>query len=277
MGNQGGPADGRTCGGPRRITNWVDSHFWGLSTTTDRKRLAFLKGNPQSDVYVGELEAKGRRLKTPRRLTLDEHQDIPSAWTPDSKAVLFVSDRMGSFNIFKQALDEDTAEPLTSGSEVIRKSTASVGGVPRRVPRRFVDSVFGGLEKGGSTPSALHASHADAGGAADRASWCSRLEALTSTHCARAPATLCVLGERSADGKQLLLTTFDPLKGRGHEVGKIKVRMRPGTVSWDLSPDASRIAFSEFDEHEGRIHFLSLTGGTIADLVVPGWVVLLAQ
>ena len=41
-----------------------------------------------------------------------------------------------------------------------------------------------------------------------------------------------------------------------------------GTVSWDLSPDASRIAFTDFDRREGRIHFLSLTGETIPDLDV---------
>jgi hypothetical protein len=89
--------------------------------------------------------------------------------------------------------------------------------------------------------------------------------------CAPAPAALCVLGEWSADRKQILLTAFDPVKGRGRQIGKINARLQPGIVSWDLSPDASRIAYSEFNEHEGRIRFLSLTGGTIADLVVPGW------
>ena len=266
------PRTGGPAGAPRQITNWVDSHFWSLSATADRKRLAFLKGNPQSDVYVGKLEAKGTRLKTPRRLTLDEHQDIPSAWTPDSKAVLFVSDRTGSFNFFKQALDEDSAEPLTSGREVHSGITAFWNG-----------------EAPHFSPNGEWILHAEASKAEDAdlpsASW--RLLRMPAAGgpsqfvleghgffkhcCARAPATLCVLGEWSADRKQLLLTTFDPVKGRGREVGKINTRLQPGIVSWDLSPDASRIAYSEFNEREGRVRFLSLTGGTIADLVVPGW------
>jgi len=266
------PRTGGPAGAPRRITNWVDSLFWSLSTTADGKRLAFLKGNPQSDVCVGELEAKGTRLKTPRRLTLDEHQDIPSAWTPDSKAVLFVSDRTGSFNFFKQALDEDSAEPLTSGREAYSGTTAYWN---KEAPH---------FSSNGEWILYAEASKTEDAGLPS-ASW--RLLRMPAAGgpsqfvleghgffkhcCARAPATLCVLGEWSADRKQILLTSFDPVKGRGREVGKIDARLQPGIVSWDLSPDASRIAYSEFNEHEGRVRFLSLTGGTIADLVVPGW------
>ena len=256
------PRTGAPAGKPQRITNWVDSHFWGLSATADGKRLAFLRGNPQSDVYVGELEAKGMRLKTPQRLTMDQHQDFPGAWAQDSKTVFFDSDRTGSFNIFKQTLDQDSAEPLTMGAEpkstprltpdgswILYSVTAPGKKYSPSAPQRLMRMPVGG----GPSQLVLEAHNID------------------DYHCARMPATLCVLGERSADGNELLLTTFDPVKGREHEVGKIKTRMGPGTVSWDLSPDASRIAFTEFDEREGHIHFLSLRGGIIPDLVVRGW------
>ena len=97
---------------PRRITNWAGFALSGLSTTADGKRLAFLKGNSQADVYIGELEGNGTRLKMPRRLTLDDRNDFPSAWTPDSQAVLFFSDRNGKWDILKQALDKRTAEVI---------------------------------------------------------------------------------------------------------------------------------------------------------------------
>jgi Tol biopolymer transport system component len=176
--------------------------------------------------------------------------------------VLFDSDRTGSFNIFKQRLDQDSAEALTSGSE--SKST----------PRLSPDGswiLYSVLVPGNKdSPSALRRlMRMPVGGGPSQLV----LEArgIDDYHCARAPADLCVLGERSADGKQLLLTTFDPVKGRGREVGKIDARTQRANVSWDLSPDASRIAFTEFDTREGRIHFLSLTGETIPDLVVRGW------
>jgi len=256
------PRTGVPAGKAHRITHWVDSHFWGLSATADGKRLAFLKGNPQSDVYVGELKANGTSLKPSRRLTLDEHQDFPGAWTPDSQAVLFDSDRTGSFNIFKQALDQDSAEPLTMGSDA--KST------PRLSPEGswILYSVQAVDSKTSSSPLQRLMRMPVGGGPSQLV-----LEArgIHDYHCARSPATLCVLGERIADGRQVLLTTFDPVRGRGHEVGKIEAQMGPGTVSWDLSPDASRIAFTDFGTWEGRIHFLSLTGETIPDLVITGW------
>jgi Tol biopolymer transport system component len=256
------PRTGIPAGKPHRITKWVDSHFWEFSATRDGKRLAFLKGNSQSDVYVGEFEAKGRHLKPPRRLTLDQRQDFPGGWARDSKAVLFESDRTGSFNIFKQALDQDSAEPLTTGPE------------SKSIPRLSPDGswiLYSVLVPGNkeSLSSLQRLMRMPVGGGPSQLV----LEArgIDDYHCAPAPAALCVLGERSADGKQILLTSFDPVGGRGHQVGKIEARMGPGTVSWDLSPDGSRIAFTEFGEREGHIHFLSLTGGTIPDLLVRGW------
>jgi hypothetical protein len=51
------------------------------------------KESQNGEIYVGELEENGTRMKPPKRLTFDDHYDAPSAWTPDSKAVLFSSDR----------------------------------------------------------------------------------------------------------------------------------------------------------------------------------------
>ena len=87
---------GQPAGKPRRITNWSDFSLVGPNVTADGKRLVFGRVSGQYDVYVGDLEAGGRRLKMPpRRLTLDERNDAPTAWTPDSKAILFHSDRSG--------------------------------------------------------------------------------------------------------------------------------------------------------------------------------------
>ena len=77
--------------------------------------MAFLKWNFQSNVYVAELKAGGAKLTTPRRLTLDERNDWPNAWTSDSRAVLFWSDRNGSNQVFKQNIDQQTAETVVAG------------------------------------------------------------------------------------------------------------------------------------------------------------------
>jgi hypothetical protein len=67
------PRSGRPAGKPRQITNWSGFLLVGPNATADGKRLVFGRVNAQADVYVGDLEAGGTRLKTPpRRLTLDD-------------------------------------------------------------------------------------------------------------------------------------------------------------------------------------------------------------
>src|SRR6202012_5907547 len=56
--------------------------------------------------------------KTPRRLTLDANANIATAWLSDSKTVLFVSNRNGTWTLFKQAIDETTADVLVGGHSI---------------------------------------------------------------------------------------------------------------------------------------------------------------
>ncbi len=93
---------GTRTGKPKRITQWVGSGINGLNASADGKRLVFLKGTYQEQVYLGELAAGGTRLNPPRRLTNDEATGMPTAWTPDSKTVLFLSDRNGTLGLFKR-------------------------------------------------------------------------------------------------------------------------------------------------------------------------------
>jgi len=263
---------GRPVGKPRRITNWTGFQPWSLSATADGKRVTFIKGIPQSDVWIGELAVKGKDLKTPWRLTLDQHFDIPFAWTADSKAVFFLSDRTGTLNIFKQALDKDSAEPLTTNSEFRSDPYFwTRGDVPQFSPEGswILYSELSRTDESALPMAPQRLMRMPATGGPSQVVLKGRGFVLH--RCARAPATLCALGERSADGKQIVFTAFDPERGRGRELGRVDSPLGQRFASWDLSPDASRIAYSQCDEQEGRIRFLSLTRRTIADLLVPGW------
>jgi WD40 repeat protein len=82
-------------------------------------------------VYVAELHPTKRKMGAPRRLTLDLGDDYPTAWTPDSSAVLFTSDRNGPSAIFRQRLDEQTAEQIVFGprSQIIARSSPDGTGI----------------------------------------------------------------------------------------------------------------------------------------------------
>lgn len=103
---------GESVGSPRQITNWPGFSFSGLTLTTDGKRMEVLRLTAKSHVYVGELKARGMHLEGPRRLTLDEYSEWPERWSPDSRAVVFWIDRNESWDIFKQALDQEAVAEL---------------------------------------------------------------------------------------------------------------------------------------------------------------------
>jgi Tol biopolymer transport system component len=112
--------DGRTgmpTDKPKRITQWAGSPFGIMSASSDGKRLVLRKMTNQLQVYLGELTAGGTRMDPPRRLTNDEAFDFCTAWTPDSKAVLFSSERNDTWSIFKQGINQDTAEPVVTGAK----------------------------------------------------------------------------------------------------------------------------------------------------------------
>jgi Tol biopolymer transport system component len=67
-------------------------------------------------------------MSVPRRLTNDEANDYPSAWTADSKAVLFYSERNGIGGIFKQRINQDTAEPVSTPTQEVGGPVSSPDG-----------------------------------------------------------------------------------------------------------------------------------------------------
>jgi Tol biopolymer transport system component len=76
--------------------------------------------------------------------------------------------------------------------------------------------------------------------------------------CARAPSNLCVVAEPTEERKRLIVTAFDPVKGRGAEL--LRLDLNPPDEGWflDLSNDGTHIA--AITSPKGPIHILSLRG-----------------
>jgi DNA-binding winged helix-turn-helix (wHTH) protein len=100
----------------------------GTASTMARSgaRVAFRSASYQEDVYVASFDRRRGVMGAPRRLTLDDRDDVPLDWTPDSTTVLLVSTRNGAAHIFKQRLDSDIAEPFitTPGSQEVVRLTS---------------------------------------------------------------------------------------------------------------------------------------------------------
>jgi Tol biopolymer transport system component len=103
-------------GTPTHITRGL-GQISTITASADGKLLAFVRESWQPHIYIATLSRDGRQLLTSRRLTLEESLDFPDTWTPDSKSVLFVSDRNGTTEIFKQAVDEALAESVVAGPD----------------------------------------------------------------------------------------------------------------------------------------------------------------
>ena len=96
----------------KRLTSWSGFCEDNPTVTADGKQLSFLKWAPHLTISVADLHAGGTRLEETRHFTLTESKDIPTDWTSDSTALIFVSNRSGQFGIYKQRLSENDAEAV---------------------------------------------------------------------------------------------------------------------------------------------------------------------
>jgi DNA-binding winged helix-turn-helix (wHTH) protein/Tol biopolymer transport system component len=219
----------RSAGPGTRITN-DETPIADISVTSDGKRLALLRRDFQTDVYLAEVMAQGKQLGALRRFTLDDRNDWPSAWTPDSKAVLFVSDRDGLNHIFRQAVEATHADLMIGGKDNL--------GAPQLTPDGLsaLYEAFPSSGKATDNPRLMRVSLS--GGSSDLA-----LEepGIGGYKCARLPSTVCIYS-RVDNGVQRFFT-FDPAGGKVKELPAAKRRSDDGPGSnWSLSPDGRYLA-----------------------------------
>jgi len=257
--------DGRTgkaTGDPRKITQWTGFLIASLSATVDGKRIAFARQSHQTVTLLSELEPN-HRLGNSRPLTSGE-TDWVWDWAPDSGAVLFNSYRNGSWDIFRQALDQTSAEPVI------------VGPRDELFPRLSPDGkwlLYAILPKDvypptpPSTPIQLMRVPVSGGPPQPILEARGYFVHSCSTH----PGGPCVVAERTPDRKELIFTTFDPLKGRGPKVATLETDTHRDWYGWNLSPDGSRLAVLPGREPNNDLRIFSVPGGAARDLIVEGW------
>jgi len=240
---------GKADGPPQPITHG-EGGISGLSTTADGKRLVIWRTNAPTEVFIVKFDARSHQWKDPRRLTLDSNDNIADAWTLDSKAVLFVSNRNGTWKLFKQNIDETTPEVLVEGAGI-------------SLPRLSADGTqVLYLSAQGSTDVSFPASLMSKPLAGGPPHLVLQEKGIINLECAQSPAKLCLVSNLA--GKDLIFRAFDLEHGAGREI----VRVPYGYTNWSISPDGSKLAVF-LDQH--RIRFISTETAVARDVTVKGW------
>jgi eukaryotic-like serine/threonine-protein kinase len=238
---------GRPVGSPGPLAPWLPQCVDSFTATADGTRASYLLPVNQEGIYVVDLDPEGRRVTSSRRLSFTEGRNIPSGWTPDNASIVFVSDGSGRAAVVRQRIDGDTPQPIVvdpriAGAARLTPDGASVlyrlapatrdSTAPPRVMRVPI--------AGGASQEVVVGMLVDGG-----------------ARCSVLPANLCAIAERSANGRQLVFTLIDPVKGRGRELSRVDIHAE-GDYRWALSPDGTRVAL--LNARRNWIRILSFTG-----------------
>lgn len=251
---------GHITGTAVRLTATPDD-VGGLSATEDGKRIAYTKYSQNPDVYISEQNAAGTRFGEPHRLTLDERRDFPFAWTPDSKAVLFTSDRDGLFHIFKQQIDQTVPELLVGGNE------AAMG--PRMAPDNSTVLYVIWPKLGESSLNSRLMSVPLVGGPPRMLL---QHPGMGNVQCARAPSSLCIYSASS--DTEMVFFRFDPHTGQNEQLPQLTIKDAPAyAYNWSLSPDGKILVTAKLAgiQKDPIITFYSVADGSKRTVTAQVW------
>jgi DNA-binding winged helix-turn-helix (wHTH) protein/Tol biopolymer transport system component len=231
-----------------------------VNLSSDGKRLVYLRHTYSPQIYTAEVNEDHRTFGALRRLELGERRNLPYDWTADSKSVIFVSDRDGTYHLFKQGPDQAAPELLLGGdtnviearldpqgTSVLYMLSPAPGDEARRVPlmRR---SLMGGV------PRMLLAE-----------------PEINNFQCARTHSMTCIYSQSMPD--RLTFYTFDPVTGNKTLLQNVT---DPDWVlqNWTLSPDGTTLAEakSKGSSTAGvEIRVIRLDGSGERTLRLPNW------
>jgi eukaryotic-like serine/threonine-protein kinase len=249
---------------PRQLTDWPGFWVFGLSATRDGKHLTFVRSTTHTSVVIGDLANNGSRLLNPRRLTLDDYFNEPFAWTADSREVIFFSERGENPGIYRQALDGGAPRVVTSSSTL-------------RANDRMVLSpdgswvVFAAWTNSSSPKSQASLYRVPVNGGARQLLF--EVKGDYDPYdlaCTSRAANFCAFGSMADDGREMVITGFDPGTGQRKEL--LRVPAVPTWTRWAPSPDGSQVATMQANENgTGRIRFIPLHGGQAREFTIQGY------
>ena len=245
---------------PRRLTNWVGTSLGGPSVTADGKRVSFSRSSELVTGYLADLQAGGTRLANTRRITFEEKgEDGANGWTRDGKTMIVVRNRAQHWRVYKQSVTSNEAEPITPNVEG--------GGLEEALLSPDEKWVIVVVWPSGGTPdprTTVKVMRVPFSGGNPELIFPMRNGSVIS--CPRALSKSCVVTEETLDRKSMIVTAFDPVRGKGAELARFD--LLPEANAWidsdhvhlcQISPDGTRLAIARSPEAPIEIH--SLLGG----------------
>lgn len=245
-------------GQPRQFTDWSGFEVSNLYATSDHKHLGLIRSTRHGSVFVGDITNE-TQVQNPRRLTLDDHSNIPLAWTSDSSEVIFASRRTQTLEIYRQKLDGTSPLQLVTAAPGMNFYNARVSpdGAWVLVHGKPPDSDNYGLYRvpvEGGAPQLVFPVEPET----------------TDYHCSNQQANLCAYGRFAMDRKAYIIQAFDPVAAKGKEL--LHIPVEPGAnYHWGLSPDGSQIGILRDEWGANQIRFISLHGSPTRTVTVKGY------
>ncbi|MBV8866295.1 MAG: serine/threonine-protein kinase [Acidobacteriaceae bacterium] len=237
------PKTGKVLGPPRQVTHSSDLMLSSISAAYDGSKVALVRRSEYSNINIADLppDKPVSKLVNIRRLTFAMADDYPHGWTPDNGAVIFESNRNGTFGLFRQKIDEGEPEPLllSNADSVLPQASPDGKWVlyredhEQRTKRKLMR-----VPMDGGTPEPVP-----------------NTGNVEEFRCGRQPGSRCVV--RSTENDQFVFYELDPLHGKGRELAR--TGWSPSiTGDWDLSPDGLFIAIPNHDPQNAKIRVISL-------------------
>jgi hypothetical protein len=164
-------------------------------------------------------------------------------WTADGKVMVAQNGGKG-WNLYKQSLDSDTPEEIVSSG----KKGALLLGATSPDGKWYIGRIWPGESIEHPTAPFPILRIPLAGGAPETIL---RLSRQANVSCARPPSSSCVLAQQSEDGKQMIVSILDPIKGSGPELFRVDL----GRDCF-ISPDGTRLAVARSPESPIEIRSL---------------------
>ncbi len=237
------PKTGKVLAPPRQVTHGSDLMLSSISAAYDGSKVALVRRSEYSNTYIADLPS-GKpvsKLLNIRRLTFALADDYPHAWTADNGAVIFESNRNGTFGLFRQRIDEREPEALvlSNADSVLPQASPDGKWILYREDReQRTKRTLMRVPMDGGTPEPLP-----------------KTGNVEEFRCGRQPGSRCVV--RSTEGDQFVFYELDPLRGKGRELARTGWSSSL-TGDWELSPDGLFIAIPNHDPQNAKIRVISL-------------------